>query len=156
MAHTGSAKGEFDGVFFNVPGVVVVSWDPTLKAVCMEWQSWASAAEFGAALEAGLSSLAEHRGKRWLADCTDMKAVKQSDQEWLDRNWFPRAIALGLKHMAIVIPKSALSKLNIDDIMARVPASKLAVGYFATAAEAREWLIRPAINTPKTLETLPA
>ena len=156
MARIGSPKGDCEGVIFSVPGVVLVNWDPALKAICLEWQSWASSAEFAAALDAGLNCLAQHRGTRWLADCLDMKAVKQSDQEWLDRNWFPRALALGLRRVAVVNPKSGLSKMNLDDIFGRVPATKLDVAYFATVAEGKEWLNRPFINTPRSLEALPA
>jgi hypothetical protein len=108
--------------------------------VIAEWKSWASSAEFTAALDAGLGCLTQHRGSQWLADCAAMKAVKQSDQEWLDQSWFPRALASGLRRMAVVIPTSGLTKMNVDDMMGRVPAAKLEVAYFATAAEAKEWL----------------
>jgi hypothetical protein len=124
--------------------------------VIVEWKSWASSAEFTAALDAGLGCLTEHGGAQWLADCTAMKAVKQSDQEWLDQSWFPRALASGLRRMAVVIPTSGLTRMNVDDMMGRVPAAKLEVAYFATVAEAKEWLNRPSTNTPRSLEALPA
>ncbi|GAC1505800.1 MAG: hypothetical protein NVS1B3_04590 [Candidatus Dormibacteraceae bacterium] len=109
MPDTGGPKVDLDGCFFSVPGVAVVKRDPMVQATCIEWQSWASSAEFVAALDAGLACLTEHRGSRWLADCTGMKAIKQSDQEWLDKNWFPRIFALGLRRMAVVILRACWS-----------------------------------------------
>jgi hypothetical protein len=152
MAQIDRVKGETEseGVFFRVPGVAVVTWDPEHGAVCIEWQSWASSAEFVAALDAGLLCLTEHRGSRFLADCTAMKAVKQFDQEWLDQDWFPRVLALGLRRMAVVTPKSGLVRMNVKDMMARVPATKLEVAHFATVAEAKEWL-HTGIKTPAAL-----
>jgi hypothetical protein len=159
MAQIGIVKGTTagpDGIYFSVPGVVVVTWDPTCKAVCGKWQSWATPTEFAGALEAGLSCLKEHGGSQWLADCTEMRAVKQSDQEWYDQNWFPRALAAGLRRMAVVNPKSGLSRMNMDDMMGRVPASRLEVAFFGAVAEAKDWLNRPVIKTPASREAQPA
>lgn len=152
MAQTADAP--VNGVFFNRPGVAVVRWEPALRAVYIEWQGWADPAEFAAALEAGLGALVEHRGSRWLADCRDMKAIQQSDQEWLDRSWFPRMITAGLRRMAVVIPKSGLAMTNLEDIIRRVPGNKLDIAWFATVTEAETWIAAPSITTPQTLETL--
>ncbi len=43
--------------------------------------------------------------------------------------------------MAVVMPKSRLAGMNVDDILARVPDSKLEVARFATVAQARERLM---------------
>ena len=141
-----------NGVFFNRPGVAVLRWEPKSRAVCIEWQGWADPTEFAAALEAGLGALVEHRGSRWLADCRDMKAIQQSDQEWLDRSWFPRMIAAGLQRMAVVIPKSGLVMTNLEDIMRKVPGNEIDVAWFATVAEAETWITAPSGKTPATLE----
>ncbi|GAC1505795.1 MAG: hypothetical protein NVS1B3_04580 [Candidatus Dormibacteraceae bacterium] len=42
--------------------------------------------------------------------------------------------------------------MNVDDILGRVPASKLDVAHFATVAEAKEWLGSPILKTPASLE----
>jgi hypothetical protein len=140
------------GVYFNRPGVAVVSWDPTSEAVHLEWQGWANPTEYAAANDAVLRALKEHHASRALGDCRNMKAIQQSDQEWMDRNWFPRALAAGLKRAALVIAKSGLAQMNLEDILRRVPGTKLDVAYFATVEEAREWLTRPPTITPNSLE----
>jgi len=140
------------GVFFDRPGVAVMRWEPKLRAVCIEWLGWADPGEFAAALEAGLTALTEHRGSRWLADCRDMKTIQQSDQEWVDKSWFPRIIAAGLRRMALVIPKSGLAMTNLEDIVGRVPAGKVDAEFFATMAEAESWISLPSTRTPSSLE----
>jgi hypothetical protein len=149
MAAAGGAPP--NGVFFNRPGVAVMWWDPTTRAVCIEWQGWADPAEFAAALEAGLVAFIEHRGSRWLADCREMKAIQQTDQEWIDKSWFPRMITAGLRRMAVVIPKSGLVLTNLEDIMRKVPADKIGVEFFATVAEAERWISAPATKPPSVL-----
>lgn len=128
-----------DTVYFNHPGVAVVTWDPTLGAVHVEWQGWANSTEREACLEAGLCALTEHRAARWLVDGREMKAVKQADQDWIDRSWFPRVLAAGLRRMAMVVPKSSLARMNVDDILGRVPDTRLDAARFATVEEAKKW-----------------
>jgi hypothetical protein len=127
-------------VYFSSYGVAVVTWDPTLQAVHTEAQSWADPSEMAAVLEAGLQALTEHGGSRWLADGRSMKVVKQSDQDWIVQEFFPRALAAGLKRIALVIPESGLAMTTLDQLVHRLPASNLEVAFFPTVDEARSWL----------------
>jgi hypothetical protein len=140
-------------VFFNVPGVAVVKWDPTLQAAHIEWQGWANPTEFAAANDAIIRALSGHHGSRALGDCRSMKVIQESDQEWSSRDWFPRALAAGLRRMALVIPRSGLAAMNVRDILSRIPGTKLDVAYFATVEEARTWLKGPVTITPLSLDT---
>jgi hypothetical protein len=137
-----------DGVYFSHPGVAVVKWNWTVKAVHIEWQGWADSTEFMALNEAGLLALVEHHGSRFLSDSRQMKVVKQSDQDWLSGDLFPRALAAGLRHVAVVIPTSALAAMNIDHIAARVADDQLAIAHFATIETAAVWLTQtPTLRT---------
>jgi hypothetical protein len=140
-----AALPDADGVYFNHPGVAVVTWDATIRAVHIEWQGWADSTEFVALNEAGLRALMEHHGSRFLSDSRKMKVVRQSDQDWLSGDLFPRALAAGLRRVALIVPKSALAMTNVDRIADSVPATQLAVAYFATVEEAREWLAGPPV-----------
>ena len=139
----GDAVPGGDGTYFNLPGVAVVTWDATSNAVYIETQGWSASAETEAALEAGLRAMTEHHGSRWLVDGSNMKVVKQSDQDWIDRKWLPHALAAGLRRVAMVIPKSGLALMNVEDMVRRIPSTKMDVAYFATVDEAREWLAGP-------------
>ena len=133
---------------FESPGVAVLRWDPGSGAVYIEWQGWADSTEFALLLEAGLRALKEYHGSRWLADCRNMKAVQQSDQDWLNSKWFPRALAAGLKRMAVVLPQRGLVTMNLKDIINRVPVNKLEVEFFATVEEAAGWIAGPITIPP--------
>ncbi|HEV2029545.1 MAG TPA: STAS/SEC14 domain-containing protein [Candidatus Dormibacteraeota bacterium] len=152
MTPTDGAGGE---AFFNRPGIAVVSWEAASRAVYIEWQGWATPDEFAAALDSGVATLIAHHSTLWLADCRGMKTIQQSDQEWLDKHWFPRVLAAGLKRMALVIPISGLAKMNLEEIMGKVPNTDLEVGFFATVAEARTWLTARPTSTPSGLTAIP-
>ncbi|MDQ2944086.1 MAG: hypothetical protein M3R21_10525 [Candidatus Dormibacteraeota bacterium] len=134
----GVLEGE---VFYQRPGVALVSWDPTSQAVYIDWQAWADSTEFESLLEAGIRALKEHHGWRCLADCRNMHAVKPSDQEWINGCWLPRAHAAGLTRMAVVVPYSGLTRMHASDMLGSVSDIKLDVAYFGTVEKATEWLV---------------
>jgi SpoIIAA-like len=124
--------------------VAAVKWDAESSAVYTEWHGWANPAEFKAVLEAGLAAMKEHRGSRGLSDTRLQKAIQQSDQEWIDRDWFPRAVAAGLKRVAVVVAQSVLVQMNIERVLKTAPSARLEVEHFATVDAARQWLRRPS------------
>lgn len=145
-----------EAVIFSHPGVAVVRWDPTCRAVHIEWQGWANPTEFAAVNEACLHALTQHHGSRWLGDLRKLKPIQQSDQDWITLDWFPRVLAAGLRRMALVVAISGLAMMNFRDILSRIPGtSGLDVAYFATVEEARAWLKEPSTHTPSTLEAQP-
>jgi len=129
-----------DGVYFNRPGVASVRWDEDDRLVLVEWDGWANSVEFAALLEAELKALQEHQGSRLLADCRRQKVLNPKDQDRANREWLPRAVALGLKRFAVVLPASVVADINLRDSLKKAAASTMQVGYFATVEEAREWV----------------
>jgi hypothetical protein len=141
-------------VFYNQPGVAVVTWEAAIGAARIEWQGWANPTEFAAANDAIITALKRHRGTKALGDGRNMKVIQQSDQDWIIQSWFPRAIAAGMTRLAVILSKSGLAQMIIEDLVARVPGNKLDVAYFATAKEATAWLTRPTTSPPNARRTL--
>ena len=129
-------------VYFDNPGVASVRWDEDAQLVLVEWQGWANSSEFAGLLEAEIHALREHKGSRLLADCRRQKVLNPADQDRANEQWLPRALAAGLKRFAVVVPSSVLAEVNLRASLATVPAAALEVAYFATPAEARDWLGR--------------
>lgn len=129
-----------DGVYFNTPGVASVRWDEGAQLVHVEWEGWADSTEFAALLDAELLALEQHHGSRLLADCRRQKVLHPKDQDRANREWLPRALKLGLKRFAIVVPASVVADMNLRDSLDKASGEALEVGYFATVEEAREWV----------------
>jgi hypothetical protein len=128
-----------DHVYFAVPGVASVRWDPDAKLVVVEWEGWSDSEEFTGLLAAEIRALTEHRGSRLLADCRRQKVLSPVDQK-KDSEWLPRALAAGLKRFAIVLPTSGLAAMNIKDRLGAVPAATLEIAYFESVDDAKAWL----------------
>jgi hypothetical protein len=80
-----------------------------------------------------------------------MKAIQQSDQDWVTREWFPRVIAAGLKRMALVMAKSGVAQMNVEAITGKIPGDKLVIQYFGTVEAAKAWLAVSPTPTPRGL-----
>jgi hypothetical protein len=127
-------------VYFDKPGVASVRWDEEGQLVLVEWRGWADPSEFAALLEAEIVALRKHKGSRMLADCRRQKGLSAADQDRANEVWLPRALALGLKRFAVVVPSSGLAAANLKERLGKVRAAALEVAYFATPEEARDWL----------------
>jgi len=125
-------------VYFNRPGVAVVTWDPTLRSVYVDVQGWADSIELAALMEAGLQALTEHGGSRWLADGRKLKGAQTLRPEIVDE-FVSRALAAGLRRVALVIPNEDAMRA-VDRLVSGLPAAKADVACFATVDEARAWL----------------
>jgi predicted TIM-barrel fold metal-dependent hydrolase len=130
-----------DGVYFSTPGVASVTWDEGGQFVLVEWDGWANSVEFASLLAAELSALEQHKGSRILADCRRQKVLNPQDQDRANREWLPRALKIGLRRFAIVVPASVVADMNLRDSLQKASAAGLEVEYFATVEEAREWLM---------------
>ena len=138
-------------VYFNEPGLVTVGWSSTAQMVHVEWKSSVNGSQLRTAIERGVVALSKNHGSRWLADCQSLGPISEEDQEWLDQDWFPRALAAGLRRMAIVLPWQDVARMNVEDIMGRVPETQMERAYFETVWRAQEWLTRSVTEAEVSL-----
>lgn len=119
---------------------LTITHAPESDAVVMQWKARASGEDFRGGLDRGLALLKEKRTSRWLANMRDLGIVTQEDKEWVNTNWFPRAIEGGMRFMALVVPKSALSKMSVKHIMNEVDGADIVTHYFDDVDDAHVWL----------------
>jgi hypothetical protein len=131
-------------VYLDTP-IAMVRWDPVNRFVHIEWRNFAYGDEYRLVHELILKALGDHTSAKVLADARQMRAAPQEDQEWLLKDWIPRAGKAGLKHMALVLPKSALGQMTLQRIVEGTTGSKRLVSndgtsYFESVDDAKNWL----------------
>lgn len=120
-----------------------ISWDDSCAAVRMEWKSYVEGEPARQGLDIGLDLLQEKRTSRWLADVRLLGPVRQIDQDWVNHDWFPRAITAGLRFMATVSPKSAIARMSVKRMMNKVNEVDVLHSFFDDLEQARQWLRNP-------------
>ena len=126
-------------IHFDEPWLTI-HWDEPCQAVRMEWKAYVEGDQARQGLEAGLSLFQRKRASRWLADVRLLGPVRQVDQQWINQDWFPRAIAAGLRFMATVVPKSAIARMSVKQIMSKVNEVDIINCNFDDLEQARHWL----------------
>ena len=126
-------------IFHDEPWLTI-HWDESCQAVWMEWKSYVEGEPARVGLDRGLELLQRKRTSRWLADVRLLGPVRQVDQQWINQNWFPRAIQGGLRSMVTVVPRSSVARLSIKQIMSKVNDVDVATASADDLDQARVWL----------------
>lgn len=119
---------------------LLIHWDDSIKSVVMTWKKFARGDHFRNGLNEGVNLIKEKGGLNWLADLRDLGTVTNEDQQWSNEDWYPRAIAAGIRYMAIIMPKSYVSTLSVKNILTKVEDIEIETQYFDSVEEAKHWL----------------
>jgi hypothetical protein len=120
---------------------LVIIWDEETRSVISQWRG----GHIGRNIKEGLNSTLEEYKKRlpgaqWIGDTTDIGVIGLEEQAWIDKEWFPAFLATEVQYMAVIQPKSAVAKLMVDQIVSKVPGTRLTIFNCATLEEARKWM----------------
>lgn len=111
-------------VYFN-ESYLTIHWDELYQCVWMEWKAFAKGENFRTGLNKGLELVIQKKTSRWLADTRNLKVVAQDDQRWTNEDWFPRALAAGVRSMAIVTPKARWRRCRLETSCKTLPTRVL-------------------------------
>lgn len=121
---------------------LTIEWDEQHECVIMNWKGFVGGDKFRDGLLKGLDLLIEKKASRWLAILTKMGSLLKEDQEWSNKEWFPRAFEAGVKKIAIVIPQKVLAQMSVNAIMQKVARTELVSKHFNSIEEAKKWLVQ--------------
>lgn len=108
----------------------------------MDWDGYATSAEFREGTEYMLRLLKENGASKVLADIKDMAIIGREDQDYVHFNFLPRAIEAGFRAIAIVRPTSYFNAVAIETMSYRVRKTVVQMRVFGNIDEAREWLLQ--------------
>ena len=131
-------------VYLDKP-YALVTWDEATRCVILEWRDFAYGEEYRCAHNKVLEVLEQRRSSKLLGDARKMRATSQDDQQWLVEHWIPRSAKAGLKHLAIVLPKSVIGQMVLQQLSKMSTGDKRLIStdgssYFETVDEAKKWL----------------
>lgn len=117
-----------------------IYFDKEINSVVMEWDGYATSAQFKEGTELMLNTLIHNNCFKVLADIKGMVLIGTEDQQWLNTHFLPRAIKFGFKAIAIIKPDHYFNKVAVESVSYKVEKDKLAINFFDNTAEAKEWL----------------
>jgi hypothetical protein len=117
-----------------------IYYDPALDAVVMEWNGYATSAQFRQGTEKMLEILIENKAEKVLGDVRQMVLIGMEDQKWLETDFLPRAIHQGFKVIAMIRPEYYFNKVAVETVSYKVDKEKLSIQFFDSREKASEWL----------------
>lgn len=116
--------------------------DTTLNAVHANYDCFLDEQTFKDISNKAIIMLAEKKATKILVDTSGMKVIPKENQEWIQGDWFPRAIQAGLKTMAFITPRNIFGEVSTKATNQKVEDEQLPVSleYFYNKEEAVEWL----------------
>jgi hypothetical protein len=132
-----------DATILQGEGDFQLSYAADVPCVVMVWRGYHDSTSFRARNEEVLDFIKERRATRLLGDIRTFVLIGQSDQEWLNANWLPRAMAAGLRICALVTPTFYFNRVAVQTVADRVDSAALKIEYFESAEAACDWLKRP-------------
>ncbi len=120
---------------------VVVWYHPDSKIVHHQIKKFAFGKEFRDFLMAGTAAMAKNKATKWLSDDRSNTALAKEDTEWGQVEWFPKTLAAGWKHWAIVQPEKTLGKMAMERLVKDYLAAGVNAKFFSDVDEAMKWLI---------------
>ena len=125
----------------NAPSKVYnIYYEPVIDSVIMDWTGYATSREFREGTELMLKELIENNTYKVLANAKEMTIIALEDQEWLNTEFLPRSFKAGLRGVAVVKPDSYFNKVALETISYRMDKRKIAISFFDSLREAKEWL----------------
>lgn len=110
------------------------------NAIVLIWKGVHSDEIYKLMFTKGLAHLQELNATCWLSDIRKEGIVSPANSKWLQEEILPKAVAQGLKKVAIVMDKDAFKKFYVDNIKKEASKTSL-MHYFGAVDDANKWLL---------------
>lgn len=96
---------------------------------------------FQAALSRGAEIFETRGAHKWLSDDRRNHVLTKADEEWGTQVWFPRVLAAGWTHWAVVRPEQAIAQLNVSRFVKMFGEMGVTTILVSDFDEAWSWLV---------------
>lgn len=119
----------------------ILSWDDEYNFAVLEWHGVVAGDSFRQPILQGVELLKEKKAIKFLNDGSRQIPVPEEDERWINEVVFPQLVAIGIKYIAVVLPKGDKRKVeNKVSVQKMVEAVPFTLEYFDDSAVARKWL----------------
>jgi hypothetical protein len=119
---------------------VTMKYYPESKILHHEIHQFFFGQEFRNVMNKGVEVFQKYGARKWLSDDRKVSAWSQEDQEWGEKDWFPRVATMGWKYWAIVLPEKAVGQITMKNMVSKYSAKGVQTRAFSSSDEAKKWL----------------
>ena len=119
---------------------VTMKYYPNRKMLHHEMHAFFFGQEFRDVMNMGAEIFQKYGASKWLSDDRKVTSWSPEDQDWGEKNWFPRVASFGWKYWAIVMPKNVIGQITMKKMVDKYTARGVQTRVFSSPAEAKTWL----------------
>jgi hypothetical protein len=93
-----------------------------------------------------LRALQQYGWSRILINQRNMIPFTPQEQQWIAREWLPRAVQAGYRHGAVVVSPNVLVRLATAFVTTSIQGLPLMYRSFDTVADAQSWLLQQPVS----------
>ena len=109
------------------------------------WTGFLSGEVFRSNIGASLQLIEDKNPVLWLADNRKMKAIRQKDQAWFEKEVLPRLGASSIRKMAALVSEDIFNQMAVETLFIRGNhIIRFDHQFFHREEEARAWLATPS------------
>ncbi len=124
-----------------VNGKVEVRADKQLRTLSVKFLGYLEFPEFVKILEHEYQLIRAHQLQKCVVDLRSIPVYPNGAPEHVKDVWFPTVSKLGIKHIAFIIPESALGQMSMNKAHQEAESvAGMAVKHFSDNASASAWL----------------
>ena len=119
-----------------------VHWHDDIRIPKLYWKRFSATGAYRKAMDKLIELASEKQSRVCWLDLSALSIVDKEDQSWIKEDWLPRAVQLGVKHIAVAMPATSLAKTSLLKGLRYEDTITLEIGYFNHPDESLNWLIR--------------
>lgn len=96
--------------------------------------------DFRLILNAIIKALRQTGSSIILADARRMSPIEPLDQDWILRDWYPRAVNAGFAYQGLILAPESYNEVAVKEISQQYEDRIVTTHYFTTINEALAWI----------------
>jgi hypothetical protein len=119
---------------------VILYWDEKENWLFAQWLGYCTDEQIKTYAFKLLEMIKLKKANKYLVDNSEFLVMSKEAQNWLSDEFYPLTVAAGLKFRAVVMPKSAISRLVIKNVQKTINRLGTLTAQFDNLEEAKNWL----------------
>jgi hypothetical protein len=119
-----------------------VHWHDDVRIPRLNWKKFSATGAYRTAMNKLIELASEKKSRVCWLDLSALSIVDKEDQFWIKEDWLPRAVKVGVKHIAVAMPATPLAKSSLMKGLRYEDSVTLEIGYFNHPDESLDWLVR--------------
>lgn len=117
-----------------------LTWDSERRCVCAVWKVFADSRELRDGGEKILQAIRARHADALVSDNRRLVGLTPQDQDWFSETWTRKAVRLGLRRIAVVLPPQGTGRNDSEDILGRIGKRDFVTRAFDSLPEAFDWI----------------